>query len=75
MKLNTLSMISALVFLASCTGPINNQTVKDKPTDYLCRILGPDYISLPSEQEAIYRELEARGAQCVSTSRVIVESR
>lgn len=65
--------VCGVLTVAACTGPVNDQTVRDKPTGYLCRILGPDYISLPSEQEAIYRELERRGAQCVSTQRVIVE--
>lgn len=66
--------IAAAGFLVGCTGPINQETVADMPTGYLCRILDSDeYISLPSEQRAIYAELERRGEQCVdSTRRVIV---
>jgi hypothetical protein len=63
----------ASALLIGCTGPINSQTVVDKPTAYLCRILSDDYLSLPSEQEAIYRELERRGEECIPTSRIIVE--
>ena len=59
--------------LGACTGPINNETVRDMPTGYLCRILGPDYTSLPSEQRAIYAELERRGEQCMPTRRVVLD--
>lgn len=65
--------LSAVTLLIGCTGPINNETVAGKPTAYLCRILSNDYLSLPSEQEAIYRELERRGEQCIPTSRIIIE--
>lgn len=59
--------------LLSCTGPLNEETMADMPTSYLCRILSPDYISLPSEQLAIYKELERRGQQCVNTQQIIIK--
>ena len=65
---------SIIVFLAlaSCTGPIDASSTREKPTGYLCRLLGPDYITSPAEQEAIYRELERRNMSCVSTQRIIL---
>jgi hypothetical protein len=65
--------VSASLF-AACTGPVNDETVQDMPTGYMCRILDSrEYISLPSEQRAIYGELERRGEECIDgTSRVIV---
>jgi hypothetical protein len=58
--------------ISGCTGPLNSDTLADKPTGYLCKLLGPDYVTLPSEQEALYRELERRGTQCVATNRLII---
>lgn len=43
------------------------EAVKDYPSDYLCRLLGPEYISTPQEQINIYRELERRGERCVNS--------
>jgi len=57
-------VIAAGLLLTSCTGPLTPETLADKPTAYLCRLLGPDYITTPKEQEALYRELERRGATC-----------
>ena len=67
---------TSVVLLSACTGPVNEQTVLDMPTGYLCRILdSSEYISLPSEQKAIYAELERRGEDCVDgTQRIIVRS-
>lgn len=74
MKTKAAFVIISSVLCAACTGPVNERTVIDMPTGYLCRILGDDYISLPSEQRAIYGELERRGAQCVNhTQKVIVQ--
>ena len=72
-KIFTLFAIGA-VALGACTGPVNESTVGDMPTGYLCRILdSSEYISLPSEQSAIYAELEKRGDECVdSTQKFIV---
>lgn len=60
----------------ACTGPINDTTVVGMPTGYLCRILDSrEYVSLPSEQKAIYEELETRGEECVTeTQRLIVRA-
>ena len=59
----------------ACTGPVNDETVREMPTGYMCRILdSSQYISLPSEQKAIYRELERRGERCEGNAqRVIVQ--
>ena len=73
--MRTVLLVSAMLFASSCTGPLNQQTMKDMPSSFLCRILGPDYLSLPSEQLAIYKELERRGEQCIDTNRVIIEKR
>jgi hypothetical protein len=43
------------------------------PTGYMCRILDiREYITLPSEQRAIYAELELRGQQCVDGIQKII---
>ena len=44
------------------------EAVKEYPSGYLCRLLGPEYISTPQEQINIYRELEQRGERCVSAN-------
>ena len=53
-----------LVLASACTGPINEETVVDMPTGYICDILGPDYLSVPQERLALFRELERRGEEC-----------
>ena len=59
--------------LISCTGPINNETLKDMPTKFICRLLDSDeYISLPSEQRAIYTELEKRNEECIDSTQVLI---
>ena len=61
------------ISLSSCTGPVNQTTVRDMPTGYMCRILDSrEYITLPSEQRAIYAELEMRGQQCVDGIQKII---
>jgi hypothetical protein len=67
---------SGVVLISACTGPVNEQTVRDMPTGYMCRILdSSEYMSLPSEQRAIYAELERRGEDCVDgTQRIIIRS-
>lgn len=58
-------MLVAVVAVAGCE-TVNNETVKDMPSGYLCRMLDSrEYISLPSEQRAIYAELERRGVECI----------
>lgn len=50
---------------AACSGPVTSETTKEMPTGYLCRLLDSDeYLTLPSEQRAIYGELERRGEEC-----------
>lgn len=72
MLFRTIGSFALLAASAACTGPLTAETLKNKPTGYLCRLLQPDVISLPSEQEAIYRELDRRGTQCLPTQRVIL---
>ena len=64
----------ALLGVASCTGPVNDETVRDMPTGFLCKIVSNAYIALPSEERAIYKELERRGERCEAvTQRVIIQ--
>ena len=70
----TISLVVGISLLTGCE-TVNTQTVQDMPTGYLCEMLGPDWMGLPSEYRAIYAELEERGAECVATSRVIIENR
>ena len=61
----------ALLIIAACSGPVTPGTTKEMPTGYLCRLLDSDeYITLPSEQRAIYGELERRGETCPESSKV-----
>lgn len=68
-------ILASAIPLAACTGSINETTIKDMPTGYICRILDSiEYLSLPSEQRTIYGELEKRKETCVdSTQRVIIK--
>lgn len=56
-------VLAILSMLAACV-TVNDQTVLSMPTARLCDFLGPNWISLPSEDAAIYRELERRDARC-----------
>ncbi len=60
--------IIPLVLTACTYVDASPEAVKTYPSDYLCRLLGPDYITSPQEEINIYRELEQRGEQCVSSS-------
>jgi hypothetical protein len=54
MRTNTGVLASALVVLAGCTGlMLNQQTLFDKPTGYLCRLPTPEYVALPSGEVEI----------------------
>lgn len=68
--LAVLSLVNFLA-LAGCIS-INDQTVADMPTRQLCEILGPTWITLPSEVAAVHRELKKRGKRC-SGGRVAYE--
>ena len=65
MRIGLVGILSLVI--SGCTGPINSTTTRDMPSGYLCDILGPDYITLPSERKAIYAELERREAECIKT--------
>ena len=55
--------------LAACSGPINETTVKDMPTGYLCSVLDPNtWVTAGSERRAIFAELKRRNADCVLPS-------
>lgn len=64
------SMLSSCAYVK-----VDDQTVKDMPKAYLCELLGPDYISMPSERRAVYTELEARGEECIASERLVIENR
>lgn len=73
MKALHFALIAAPMLATACTGPINSQTTAEMPTGYLCRILdSSEYISTPSEQRAIYAELEKRGAECIDSTRKVI---
>ena len=48
---------------------VNDATVKDMPTGYLCQFLDPNtWISTSAERAAIFAELKVRDADCVLPS-------
>ena len=53
--------------LAGCNSvTVNDVTVKDMPTGYLCQFLNPDtWISTSAERTSIFKELKDRDADCV----------
>ena len=55
--------------LRSALYMVDSQTVKDMPKAYLCGLLGPDSITMPSERRAVDTELEARGEECIASER------
>ncbi len=59
----------APITLAACTYvDASPEALKNYPSEYLCRLLEPDYFTSPQEQIDIYRELENRGQKCVSSN-------
>jgi S1-C subfamily serine protease len=62
-RLKHLLLAIACLTLAACE-TVNVTTVKDMPTAKLCDFLGPNWITLQSERDAIFSELEARGENC-----------
>jgi hypothetical protein len=56
-------MLLILFSLASCE-TVNVTTARNMPTAKLCDFLGPNWIILQSERDAIFAELEARGENC-----------
>tara|TARA_B100000768_G_scaffold151813_1_gene147175 strand:+ start:1470 stop:1796 length:327 start_codon:yes stop_codon:yes gene_type:complete len=61
--------------LSSALYMVDSQTVKDMPKAYLCGLLGPDSITMPSERRAVYTELEARGEECIASERLVIENK
>lgn len=54
-----------LGLLAGCE-TINDQTVQDMPTGYLCTFLDPNtWVTTGKERAAIFKELKERNADCV----------
>lgn len=65
-----------VALVASCAYvKIDDETVRDMPTGFMCNALNSDeWLVMPKEQIAIYKELERRGETCVSkTERVIIK--
>lgn len=57
--------VVGLGLLAGCE-TVNDQTVQDMPTGYLCSFLDPNtWISTSEERAAIFKELKERNADCV----------
>ena len=56
--------ILTLFFLTVACETVNKDTVVNMPTAKLCDLLGPNWITSPSEDIDIYKELEKRGASC-----------
>ena len=74
MKFRNILISSVFLGLASCV-TVNDETVKDMPTAFLCRLMDSrEYITLPHEQQSVYRELERRQVDCVSTQKVIIRN-
>ena len=60
--------VAVFGFLAGCV-TVNNTTVKDMPTGYLCQFLDPNtWISTSAERAAVFAELKVRDADCVLPS-------
>lgn len=64
----------AFASATACTGPVNTDSVREMPTGFLCDILSPNYVSLPSERRTIFSELERRGAECLPSQRIVIEA-
>ena len=73
MKISTKALVGLVfsVLLGGCQ-TVNEKTVADMPTGYLCDLLSPNYVTLPSERRAIFAELEKRNADCVQAVEVRV---
>ncbi|MBK8457101.1 MAG: hypothetical protein IPL47_08360 [Phyllobacteriaceae bacterium] len=57
-------LLILFVGMLSACQTVNNKTVKDMPTAYLCDLLSPNFITTPSERKEIFVELEKKGARC-----------
>ena len=54
--------------LSGCV-TVNDATVKEMPTSYLCQFLDANtWMSTQSERSAIFKELKARGQDCILPS-------
>ena len=51
------------LLVASCF-TVNDETVKSMSSDFLCGLLTPKYITLPSENRAARAELKRRNVRC-----------
>lgn len=67
MKPLAIAIIAPLA-LAGCE-TINEGSVKDMPTGYLCTFLDPNtWVTTSDERQAIFAELERRNADCILPS-------
>lgn len=58
-------VIFSVLALSACV-EVNEQTVGDMPTGYLCSFLDPNtWITSDRERQAIFKELKRRGADCI----------
>ena len=65
MRKTVIAGIVGLGVLAGCD-TVNDETVKDMPTGYLCSMLDPNtWITSQQDRNAIFKELKARDADCV----------
>ena len=63
-----ITAVTGASFLAGCV-TVNDATVKDMPTGYLCQFLNPNtWISTSTERTSIFKELKDRDADCVLPS-------
>lgn len=69
MKVTTVGVYLVLfAALAGCV-TVNDRTVKDMPTGYLCQFLDPNtWLSTAAERQAIFDELKLRNADCILPS-------
>lgn len=68
MKLKFCALFVVAALLPGCV-TVNNETVKEMPTGYLCSLLDPNtWISTAPERSAIFSELRVRGADCTLPS-------
>ena len=64
-----MAFICCGVFFLSGCATVNEKTVEDMPTGYLCQFLDPNtWITTNAERSAIFKELKKRDADCILPS-------
>ena len=59
-------LILAVVFVTVGCVTANSETVKEMGDGFICELLGPMWMSTPSEKNALYIETENRGLICAN---------